>query len=34
MALILPSNRAIISRLLYGAGEVNRWGVPASYGVD
>lgn len=34
MALILPSNRAIISRLLYGAGPVDVWGVPASYGIE
>lgn len=34
MALILPSNRAIVSRLLYGAGPVDMWGVPASYGIE
>lgn len=34
MALILPSNRAIISRLLYGPGTVDMWGVPASYGIE
>lgn len=32
LAMILPSNRAIISRLLYGQTKVDHFGVPASYG--
>ena len=31
LAMVLPSNRTIISRILYGEGTVNNLGVPASY---
>ena len=31
LAMVFPSNRAVISRLLYGQGDVTHWGVPASY---
>jgi hypothetical protein len=33
LAMLLPSNRAIISRLLYGEGDVTQWGTPANYNV-
>lgn len=33
-AMLFPSNRAIISRLLYGPGPVTALGVPSSYGVS
>lgn len=34
LVMIFPSNRAIISRLLYGPGDVTSWGVPANYGIE
>lgn len=33
-AMMFPSNRAVISRLLYGPGNVTAHGVPESYGVS
>lgn len=33
LSMMLPSNRAILSRLMYGPGLVTALGVPQSYGV-